>query len=1323
MDASQKDIRLVFVNINPQKSTEDDSISRTITDYCDKSSESDAKTAFETVYGKTEHSSERSSDGSYVRVETTYYVKSVTHQKDGNDNKQEKNPKTGKEEYVYTVVIRKKITKTEEKEQNDLTIDKNVQTLDKIKAADTQNKSAITVRLDYITLNRQIYHPNEAFADLVFNYEPSADFIQSLLEKLVKFERCSKSSSVTKDSTVEETLTGFYIHDIRPLKKPEREFYLRLHIYSVDQQLNQRKYSRAYLAKRLFTDILLEGADTANNEWTKSSCLFDTKPVLLKFPIRTYYDNSNNNSNFYKYLDHLSYSSSGNERIQPYIVQYNESFYEFIARTANRCGEFFFWDDGALRFGRTCDGKTTLGDNKSLDTEIKDTDCLSVFYTSVNKSVFDNNYFTTDDQNHYSLQNQKYEPESLDLNYSKSENAIDTSESNTNYYYDEEINHDVYRTVIKKDKFTSKKEENFANLRRWILAFIFKAFQKTTLSDSIGSLLADTALSVIFAVRKAIGINKRENKRHFDDEKTIPNLSFRDQSSDNTRALYMSRDAAGHVDAAFYKTIRQKEEQLSEKLLVLNLANAKLLRLGQKIKYNSDNYNYTIIQIKDKPAMNAASGSNFAVLDPEAETLFKDMGNAVMQVVAIPLDGSTVYPPIRPEGHIRRAEPQKAFVTDFYDPQNRGRVRIRYPWQTPDGTIVPDDETNEKIVLHGQDYVEASPWIPVLTPSATQDGGIACELEIGDEVLINYEAGNIDRPYVAGSLFNRKNHIPFRRGNMTLVSKNGHGITFNDPVDVSKFVASFFPAWSFFDQFVSSYIDTSKADLKVVGGTTITDAYGFYKMEMSTDQRKIDISSPFGKVAVSAFTGININAPNGDIVFRGQNINIEAGNNIRIVSGLNIKSKSEWDSADKSGKIAQIAGAIVGGLADVLQPTFNLVDLDLLRKIIQTFARPLEGTCEIKSHKYLLLESEKGAATVPNNRYAPLSRYKGEEDHGVYFAAVAHVINTIYDRVDETMKDLHKKQQAVRKAREAYNALFRLTLASGHTIKATTHRGEEIISNIFNTGTGDVQGAPNPQHYDYAYFQLEERNGGVAPDDITTAADSTQKKAVKDIKKLIKAADNLIKAAGKYYDCYKTHHSTTDPKRFGIDKIGSVWPNAIKSKFNDKVKNRIPDFTGDFNIDDFTPANAQDYTNPATIKLMKRKWVKRVFDELQRTDAAHPTSDIPYGGVLDRSDDTSWAASVNAMTEDTGRFDGWEKLGLRLSNTLLKEYHATFKAIRDYDHWRAGQDGQIIITDNTTNSFYFNNSNAQGSWVSYPNNTESDAHGLRSLKQLLHSLD
>ena len=39
------------------------------------------------------------------------------------------------------------------------------------------------------------------------------------------------------------------------------------------------------------------------------------------------------------------------EFIQPYLVQYNESFLDFLVRVTNRCGEFFYYEGGKIHIG------------------------------------------------------------------------------------------------------------------------------------------------------------------------------------------------------------------------------------------------------------------------------------------------------------------------------------------------------------------------------------------------------------------------------------------------------------------------------------------------------------------------------------------------------------------------------------------------------------------------------------------------------------------------------------------------------------------------------------------------------------------------------------------------------------------------------------------------------------------------------------------------------------------------------------------------------------------------------------------------------------
>ena len=79
-------------------------------------------------------------------------------------------------------------------------------------------------------------------------------------------------------------------------------------------------------------------------------------------------------------------------------------------------------------------------------------------------------------------------------------------------------------------------------------------------------------------------------------------------------------------------------------------------------------------------------------------------------------------------------EIQSARVMDNNDPKGMGRVRVQFPWQMA---------TNQM-----------TPWIHVVTPHAGANKGIYFPPEIGEEVLINYENNNAEKPFVMGAMYN-----------------------------------------------------------------------------------------------------------------------------------------------------------------------------------------------------------------------------------------------------------------------------------------------------------------------------------------------------------------------------------------------------------------------------------------------------------------------------------------------------------------------------------------------------------------------------------------
>ena len=109
-----------------------------------------------------------------------------------------------------------------------------------------------------------------------------------------------------------------------------------------------------------------------------------------------------------------------------------------------------------------------------------------------------------------------------------------------------------------------------------------------------------------------------------------------------------------------------------------------------------------------------------------------------------------------------------ALVTDIVDPDGQGRVKVSLPWS-------PD--------LDGGRY-EA--WARLATLMAGSGRGSWFVPDVGDEVLVGFEAGDPRRPYVLGGLWNGTDSPPESidaagaNNNKVLRSRNGVKLTFDD---------------------------------------------------------------------------------------------------------------------------------------------------------------------------------------------------------------------------------------------------------------------------------------------------------------------------------------------------------------------------------------------------------------------------------------------------------------------------------------------------------------------------------------------------------------
>jgi uncharacterized protein involved in type VI secretion and phage assembly len=83
-----------------------------------------------------------------------------------------------------------------------------------------------------------------------------------------------------------------------------------------------------------------------------------------------------------------------------------------------------------------------------------------------------------------------------------------------------------------------------------------------------------------------------------------------------------------------------------------------------------------------------------------------------------------------------------ALVTDIVDPDRLGRVEVKFPW------------------LGGSGVDEVRAWATLLSPYADDDQGLLAYPEVGSQVVVGFEAGELRRPYVVGACWNGKEMVP-----------------------------------------------------------------------------------------------------------------------------------------------------------------------------------------------------------------------------------------------------------------------------------------------------------------------------------------------------------------------------------------------------------------------------------------------------------------------------------------------------------------------------------------------------------------------------------
>ena len=213
------------------------------------------------------------------------------------------------------------------------------------------------------------------------------------------------------------------------------------------------------------------------------------------------------------------------------------------------------------------------------------------------------------------------------------------------------------------------------------------------------------------------------------------------------------------------------------------------------------------------------------------------------------------YPPYINSDIYPVAPSCRAVVKDNEDPNGLGRIRVQFDWQ-----IQLSEETDEELM---------TPWLRMAQPYAGGGKGFSFIPEIGEEVMIDFEGGNAERPYVKGTLYNGVDDVDNKwvaNSNSAnqikaIRTRNGHTIEIHDEGN---------------DGYIRIY-DNEKEN---------------YILTFSTDEKLIKLES----------TGnIELYAQNDIIMHAGHDINASADNDIFIAAGHDMQRTADNDIREHAG--------------------------------------------------------------------------------------------------------------------------------------------------------------------------------------------------------------------------------------------------------------------------------------------------------------------------------------------------------------------------------------------------------------------------------------
>ena len=768
-----------------------------------------------------------------------------------------------------------------------------------VKNDDSVVSKIFKVSITNIGYRKMMYSPNVITTDLhitQISNEQGKDFLPSKAQVEELFLNRRVEVFVNNDTNL-SVCNDYYVQTIESLYL-KTELFLKLTIYSPDYQLTIEKNCKTFVGQKLSQIMLDQKANFFLPYDRKINVLVDLKPEALR-------------------MQHIV--KGGKEHIFPYLVQYNESYYDFLKRTANRWGEFLYYEHGQLHIGY---------DNDAEATEVKD--FYSRTYCAIDASIT------------------KSEGGKFHTQATADKNMLDNPMTKGKYDTAKGFVNSVGDKDLAQDKYIMSKISSFFGNNKPLSTWVIN----TVIDDLVAWGIAE---------KKAAEKNDKFNDKYF--KKDVIDKAP-EQYNGSMDKFNPFSEINPLLNATDYVNLLKMELNAGRDAMIIDFQTSyPNLKLGQKILVAGENY--LVVELRG--------------YQPSESTTYYEATCLSLANMSYTKDDETItysgfFPPLLETGHVRKSGLQHAIVTDVDDPLRANRVRVKFEWQS--------DKEDDK----------ASPWLLFAQNAATEGAGVHGRHYKGETVLVDFINGNIERPYVIGAV-QQKTPTPLRTSSIAMMSPVGHGMRISDGsgAGYTAFVASLTPGAKMLQgmfpgkdpvSLVFGLDDDEKAvGKRLEGSTEICDYYGIYSIKGSTDTRNITIKSPWGDVKINAFTGVSVNAPNGDIKLQGKNVTIEAGNNLKLISGTNVKNKfiSRVSSNGKESTVSALTDIPLIVAKKIQDLALSTIDLSLIRSILEVGYKPQEGLLEIQSNRFLKLEAGGAKAGYPLHAYKSMAKL--EEKH------------------------------------------------------------------------------------------------------------------------------------------------------------------------------------------------------------------------------------------------------------------------------------------------------------------------------------------------------